>query len=65
MDYQVQLNNGQVLNLTGVTGFNAETFTKALNDRAINFVNFGNAIINKNIINSITPVVEKTEEQAS
>ncbi len=62
MNYQVQLNNGQTINLTGVTNFNAAEFTKSLNDRAINFVNFGDAIINKNIIITITPV---TEEQAS
>ncbi|RKJ60554.1 hypothetical protein D7X33_27660 [Butyricicoccus sp. 1XD8-22] len=64
MNYQVQLNNGQIINLTGVTNFNAAEFTKSLNDRAINFINFGNAIINKNIIIAITPVVEKTEEES-
>lgn len=58
MDYQVQLNNGQLLNLKEVENFNATEFTKTLNDRSIQFVNLGGAIINKGILISITPVTE-------
>lgn len=56
MDYQVQLNNGQLLKLKEVENFNATEFTKTLNDRSIQFVNLGGAIINKGIIISITQV---------
>lgn len=58
MDYQVQLNNGQTIKLNGVTDFDANTFTQTLNNREIQFINLGGAIINKNLIGSITPVAE-------
>lgn len=58
MNYKVQLNNGQLLNLKEVENFNATEFTKTLNDRSIQFVNLGGAIINKGILISITPVTE-------
>lgn len=60
MNYQVTLNNGQQVKLTGVTDFNTVTFTQTLNNREIQFVNIGGAIINKNIIISITPIEEQT-----
>lgn len=63
MDYQVQLNNGQAINLTNAE-FDATTFTTTLNDQKINFVNIGGAIINKHIIISVLPVsVTQTEMQ--
>ncbi|WP_421927394.1 hypothetical protein [Lysinibacillus capsici] len=55
MDYQVQLNNGQSINLTNAE-FDATAFTATLNDQKINFVNIGGAIINKHIIISVVPV---------
>ncbi|WP_312130140.1 hypothetical protein [Lysinibacillus capsici] len=55
MDYQVQLNNGQAINLTNAE-FDVAAFTATLNDQKINFVNIGGAIINKHIINSVLPV---------
>lgn len=55
MNYQVQLNNGQTINLTNAE-FDAATFTATLNDQKVNFVNIGGAIINKHIIVSVLPV---------
>lgn len=55
MNYQVQLNNGQAINLTNAE-FDATVFTATLNDQKINFVNIGGAIINKHIIISVLPV---------
>ncbi len=64
MDYQVQLNNGQAINLTNAE-FDATAFTTTLNDQKINFVNIGGAIINKHIIISVLPVsATQTELQA-
>ncbi|MEB2279656.1 hypothetical protein LAV73_06530 [Lysinibacillus xylanilyticus] len=62
MDYQVQLNNGQTINLTNAE-FDAVAFTATLNEQKINFVNIGGAIINKHIIISVLPAT-KTETQA-
>ena len=61
MNYQVQLNNGQIINLTNAE-FDANTFTNALNDQKTNFVNVGGAIVNKHIILSIVPVAAETKE---
>lgn len=55
MNYQISLNNGQTITLQGVE-FDAEGFTASLNNREIQFVNLGGAIVNKHIILSITPV---------
>lgn len=55
MDYQVQLNNGKVINLKNAE-FDATAFTQTLNEQKINFVNIGGAIINKHIIVSVLPV---------
>ena len=64
MNYQVQLNNGQAINLTNAE-FDASVFTATLNDHKISFVNIGGAIINKNIIVSVLPVeATQTETQA-
>ncbi|MGE7092522.1 hypothetical protein ACQKII_13975 [Lysinibacillus sp. NPDC048646] len=66
MDYQVQLNNGQAINLANAE-FDAAAFTATLNDQKINFVNIGGAIINKHIIVSVLPVTatqSETETQA-
>jgi len=58
MNYQVQLNNGQTINLAGVEGFDTAAFTETLNNREVLFVNLGGAILNKNTILSITPIAE-------
>ncbi|MEB2279641.1 hypothetical protein LAV73_06450 [Lysinibacillus xylanilyticus] len=64
MDYQVQLNNGQTINLTNAE-FDTDKFTATLNDQKINFVNIGGAIINKHIIISVLPTAAiQTETQA-
>ena len=55
MNYQVQLNNGQVIDLERAQ-FDAAAFTTTLNDQRTVFVNIGGAIINKHIISSIVPV---------
>lgn len=63
MNYQVQLNNGQTINLTNAE-FDVATFTATLNDQKINFVNIGGAIINKHIIISVLPTsATETETQ--
>ncbi|MCY1245291.1 hypothetical protein D9M72_584260 [compost metagenome] len=61
MDYQVQLNNGQAINLQNAE-FDVAAFTATLNDQKINFVNIGGAIINKHIIISVLPVSATQEE---
>ncbi len=64
MNYQVQLNNGQAINLENAE-FDASAFTTTLNDQKINFVNIGGAIINKHIIISVLPIsATQTETQA-
>lgn len=63
MNYQVQLNNGQAINLQNAE-FDVTAFTATLNDQKINFVNIGGAIINKHTINSVLPVAAtQTETQ--
>ncbi|MEY2355909.1 hypothetical protein [Lysinibacillus capsici] len=57
MDYQVLLNNGQVINLKNAE-FDTIAFTATLNDQKINFVNIGGYILNKHIIVSVVPVTE-------
>ena len=59
MDYQVQLNNGKVIDLKGAD-FDATTFTATLNNPQVSFVNIGGAVINKHIIMSIVPVATET-----
>ena len=54
MDYRVELNNGQVINLSGVNEFDTNNFVKSLNSR-VSFINFGGAIVNKNLIALINP----------
>lgn len=60
MNYQLTLNNGQVLTLTGVSDFNSDEFALKLNDRNITFVSIGGALFNKNLIGSIVPVANET-----
>lgn len=64
MDYQVQLNNKQAINLKNAE-FDATAFTALLNDQKINFVNIGGAIINKRIIISVLPVAATQTETQS
>lgn len=54
MDYNVQLNNGQVIELKG-TEFDIEAFTATLNSQQTIFVNMGGAIVNKHLIQAILP----------
>ncbi|MFJ7840674.1 hypothetical protein ACIQXG_14520 [Lysinibacillus sphaericus] len=64
MDYQVQLNNNKAINLTNAE-FDATAFTAILNDQKVNFVNIGEAIINKHIIVSVLPATAiQSETQA-
>jgi len=64
MDYQVQLNNGQAINLKNAE-FDATAFTATLNDQKITFVNIGGAIINKHIIVSVLPATATQTETQS
>ena len=60
MDYNVQLNSGQVIELKGAA-FDVEAFTATLNSQQTNYVNIGGAIVNKHIIQAIIPVQSPTE----
>lgn len=55
MNYNVQLNNGQVIELKGAD-IDTEAFTATLNSQQTNFVNMGGAIVNKHIIQAIIPI---------
>ena len=57
MNYNVQLSNGQMIELTGAE-FNAEEFTVTLNSQTIVFVNLGAVIVNKHLIQAIVPATE-------
>lgn len=57
MNYNVQLNNGQIIELTGAE-LNVEEFTITLNSQTIVFVNLGGAIVNKHLIQAIVPATE-------
>lgn len=61
MNYNVQLNNGQVIGLQGVD-FNVEEFTATLNSQTIVFVNLGGVIVNKHLISAIVPSTEAVTE---
>lgn len=62
MNYQVQLNNGQVIDLKNAEIEPVE-FTANLNEQKITFVNLGGAVINKHLIASVIPVSQE-ETQA-
>ena len=62
MDYNVQLNNGNIIELKGAA-FDVEAFTATLNSQQTIFVNMGGAIVNKHLIQAILPV--PATEQAS
>ncbi|MER2154793.1 MAG: hypothetical protein ABS917_11410 [Solibacillus sp.] len=55
MVYNVQLNNGNIIELKGAA-FDVEAFTNTLNNQQIVFVNLGGAIVNKHLIQAILPV---------
>lgn len=57
---KIQLNNGMVMNAT-VEGYNAENFTKVLNNQGTMYVNVGDVVINKHMISLVMPV--ETEEE--
>lgn len=57
MNYNVQLNNGQIIELTGAEIDVAE-FTNTLNSQTVAFVNLGGAIVNKHLISAIIPATE-------
>lgn len=54
MDYQVQLNNSQTLNLKDYK-FDSAALKAELNDQRINFISIGDVIISKHTILSIVP----------
>ena len=56
--YQIQLNNGQVIVLNNVEGFDSKAFTFLLNKRDTLFVDIAGSIINKNIILAVVKVEE-------
>ena len=58
MNYNVQLNNGQTIELKGAE-FDAVAFTATLNDQKTIFVNLGGAIVNKHLIQAIVPTSDK------
>lgn len=60
MDYQVQLNNGQVITMKGAS-LDTTEFTKTLNANNVMFVNIGGAIINKHLISSMIPLSVEQE----
>ena len=60
MDYNVQLNNGQVIELKGAD-IDIEAFTATLNNQQTIFVNLGGAIVNKHLIQAILPM-QSTEQ---
>lgn len=64
MDYQLQLNNGQVFMLKNAE-FDATKFTATLNEQKINFVNVGGIIINKHTIMGVIPVESLQAETQS
>lgn len=61
MNYQVQLNNGMLIDLRNAE-FDKAAFTETLNNPQINFVNIGDAVINKHIIMAIIPVPNSETE---
>lgn len=63
MDYQVLLNNGQMITL-GEATFNVVDFTTMLNEQTTTFVALGGAIVNKHTIMSIVPVSAMQQEQS-
>lgn len=58
MNYNVQLSNGQLIELTNAE-FDAVAFTAVLNDQKTIFVNLGGAIVNKHLISAIVPTSEE------
>ena len=62
MNYQVQLNNGQIIDLKNAE-IEAAEFTATLNEQKITFVNLGGAVINKHLIASVIPI-NQTETEA-
>jgi len=64
MDYQVQLNNGQTLNLKDYK-FDSTALKAELNNQRINFISIGDVIISKHTILSIVPkkLIEGAEQQ--
>lgn len=64
MDYQVQLNNGQTLNLKEYK-FDSTALKAELNNQRINFISIGDVIISKHTILSIVPkkLIEGAEQQ--
>lgn len=55
MNYNVQLSNGQTIELQGAE-FDVTEFTTTLNSQTVVFVSLGGAIVNKHLISAIVPV---------
>ena len=64
MDYQVKLNDGQIITLNNAE-FDVQGFTNALNDNNFTFVNISGAVVNKHIILCILPIetIQKTDNE--
>lgn len=62
MNYNVQLNNGQVIELKDAD-IDVVGFTATLNSQQTNFVKIGEAIVNKHIIQAIFPVATEQVNQ--
>lgn len=61
MNYKVQLNNGHTIDLLEAN-MDVIAFTQTLNEQTVIFVNLGGAIVNKHLIQAITPFqTEQTE----
>lgn len=60
MNYKVLLSNGNTIDLLEAN-MDVKAFTQTLNEQAVIFVNLGGAIVNKHLIQAITPY--QTEEQ--
>lgn len=55
MNYNVQLNNGQTIDLIEAN-IDVIAFTQTLNEQSVIFVNIGGVIVNKHLIHAIVPM---------
>lgn len=62
MKYDLLLNNGQTLSLSG-DSINTEELTNTLNNMQIQFVNFGGAILSKQMIAGLIPEQEEKSDK--
>lgn len=55
MNLEIYLNNGMKFTASNVTGFTGKDFTTDLNNTAIQYINVGDLILNRNAIMMIVP----------